>query len=530
MNLSNHSKYSLIMLLVLLNFIIRIPSIPHEMGNDGVTIHILANSISAFGYANYWAHPSSIFGFYPYSYASAVPFALSGISQCTGAEMEVVIWMFCVIIGLFSAFTAYLVAGAIWDNDVFKFLVAFTYSLSPGILAFSTWDVTTRGLFIVLLPLFIYLLLKVRISAKYGILALILSILLMATHHYFYLTIPIVFSLVILTILYKFKKIIKFKNTDNFVNIAFVIGLLGMFMIPFFTGIFVEWGRYDELHWMFEYNVRYTGILVFFSIGGLAYLSFKPNKRFEEWFFLLTCLSLTIFLYVQTYVHYFIIIFTCILIGVALTNIARVEKQKRKYASTITIIVLLLSVGFSGFYQHWRTDIRGTGSGEWYMDKETHIGALWIKNNINQNKKLVGFDELTGRRIFAISEVPTLVGMAPDCMLSYGFIDMDNVNISKNSPLSMEFYIGNPYKLNSAARYPEEDYYHLRNAKFDGWLGKPIINRYNLSYAIENRDAGENTFIRSLRTARDNVYDNGKIRVWNLGRWEVTESPNNMSI
>jgi len=517
MNLSKHSKCLLIVVLILLNFIIRIPSIPHEMGNDGFSIHILANSISRFGYAGWWAHPSSIFGFYPYSYASAVPFILSGISQCTGIEMERVIWMFCVIIGLFSAFTAYLLAGAIWDNYIFKFLVAFSYSLSPGILAFSTWDVSTRGLFLVLLPLFIYLLLKIRTSIKYSIIIFILFTLLMTTHHYFFLTIPIIFSLVILIILYKFKRIVKFKNLNNFVNIAFIIGLLGMFMLPLVTGIFVEWSKYDELHWMLESNIRYTGILIFFAITGLTYLSLKHNKRFEEWFFLLTLMSLTIFLYMGTYAHYFIIIFACTLISIALMNIVRVEKQKRKYAFTLIIIVLLLSVSFSGFYQHWRTHKGKAIAGEWYMDERTHTGASWIKDNINQNKKLVGFDELTGRRIFAISEVPTLVGASPTSMLTYGFTTLKGANMSKNSPLSAEFYMDSPYILKPfSIPSPERDFYALGFQKFDGWLGKPIINRYNLSYAIENRDTGENTFIRSVRIEKDNVYDNGKIRVWNL--------------
>ena len=178
MNFSKRNKYVLIGLLIILNIIIRIPSVSHEIGIDSFTIHVLANSVSAFGEAKWWVHPLSIGGFYPCSYASAVPFILSGIAQCTDIDMEKVIWIFCLIIGLLSAAIAYIMAGQIKNDDSFKFLISFSYSLSPALLVF-TWDASTRGLFIVLFPLFVYLLLKIRTCIlKCSMLGFILFILL----------------------------------------------------------------------------------------------------------------------------------------------------------------------------------------------------------------------------------------------------------------------------------------------------------------------------------------------------------------
>ena len=125
---------------------------PHEIGMDSFDIHSIANSVSTFGYAKWWIDPAAIAGFYPFSYASLVPFVLSGISQCTGINMERTIWLFSAFIGLFSAFTAYLMAGAIRDDDIFKYLVAFAYSTSAGILYFTTWTVSTRGMFEIAQP------------------------------------------------------------------------------------------------------------------------------------------------------------------------------------------------------------------------------------------------------------------------------------------------------------------------------------------------------------------------------------------
>ena len=167
-------NFILLACLLALNMILRYPATPHEIGWDTFGIHILANSISEFGWAKWLVHPLSIGGFYPNSYASAVPFLVSGISQCTGIDMEWTVWLSSTLMGFFAIFFAYILAGAIRDEDLFKFLVAFGYSVAPGLLYFSTWQLSTRGLFIVLLPLFIYLLLKTRDSLKYVPLAIIL--------------------------------------------------------------------------------------------------------------------------------------------------------------------------------------------------------------------------------------------------------------------------------------------------------------------------------------------------------------------
>ena len=131
MQFSLRTKIILIGLIVILSLILRFPLTPHEIGLDSFTIHLMANSISEFGYAKWWLHPASIMGSYPYSTSpSAVPFLLSGISQCTSMDVESVILLYSLFLGVFSVFGAYLMAEVIWDNDAFKFLVAIVFTPS----------------------------------------------------------------------------------------------------------------------------------------------------------------------------------------------------------------------------------------------------------------------------------------------------------------------------------------------------------------------------------------------------------------
>jgi len=501
--------------LIVLNVILRYTATPHEIGWDTFGIHILANSISEFGWANWWVHPLSIGGFYPYSYASSVPFFVSGISQCTAIDMEWTVWLFCTLTGIFTIFFAYIMAGAIRNDDLFKFLVAFGYSVAPGLLNFSTWQLSTRGLLIVLLPLFIYLLLKTRTSLKYVPLAIILFIVLVVTHHLFYFTIPVILSYIAVTIFYKLKRHINIKVSDNFVNMIFISSFIIMLLIPFFTRFTISEtaSKYIWSDLLIRTYVRYAGVLLIFAVGGLIYLSLKNNKKFEEWFLLLALICLAPLSYMLRYSKWFFIIFAIILAGISLTNVARAYNKRAKSVFAIIAIGLLLSVSFSAFYQYYHTNIMGRPTyNERYMEDGTYVAGLWIKDNVD--KPMVGNDYVSGR-VFAISEVPTLVGDGT-IDLTYGFTNITDLNISKVSPLSTMYYFEGPYIR--TPNTPFTGYYVslLNEVDFDHTYGKRVISKFNLSYVIENEDIGDNVFIRSIHREKDNIYDNAKIRIWCL--------------
>jgi len=519
------------MCLIAVNIIFRLPSTPHEIGWDSFEMHVLANSVSEFGEARWWVNLLSVGGFYPYSYASAVPFILSGISQCTGIDMEWTIWLFCMFIGLLSAFGAYLLAGAIWSNDIFKFLVAFGYSTSQGILAFTTWTVTTRGFFIVIAPLFIYTLLKCRTSAvRYGTFTFILFMLLVVTHHMFFFTIPLIMCYFIIAAFYKLRGYIDKKAkiptsiSENIGNIAMLMTFVVMLSLPFFIRSLWEAdieltrsgisSRYTLMLPLLSNYVRYIGVLIFFVISGYSYLLFKRNKRFEEWFLLVAVAGLVPFLYMPTYMKQFAGLFAFLLIGVAITNIAVIKmhaKKKKKYIATLIVVLLLLSTSFNGYYQFIHF-LNAPNPYSRYMKEATYMGGLWIRDGIDKN--IFYNNGLVGLRAFAVSGVPTLFGGTVG--QTYGFEDVSELNITKNSPLSIGFYKDGPYVKTLGTPYLEGRIERLGGSGIDSKWGKRFISQHNLSYVIEDEDIGDNVFIRSVHPVKDNVYNNGKIRIWSL--------------
>jgi len=523
---SKKMKIILFSLLILLNFILRIPFYPHEYGADSFVIHMLANSVSQFGYARWWINPLSVFDLYPYSECSAVPFILSGISQCTGIDMEKVILLFCIFLGLLTVFAAYILAGAIWDNDLFKFLVAFGLSTCPAILNYLTWTITTRAPFIALLPLFVYSLFKCRdYKLRFAFLVIILFVLLFATHHLAYFLIPVFIGYLIAVVFYSVKshiKSIKVKiPKETITSVVLIIGFLIMFMIPFQTGHFIVGSRYSAVPDLFFGNLpRYIGVLFIFAVGGFVYLLLKHDKSFEEWSLLLIFMSLTPFLYVQTYMKWFIPSFIFLFVGVGLINILKVGKQKRKCAIVIILIFLLLSVSFSSFYQHWRTKGGGVHLFDNYMKEPTYTAGLWIKENIN-NGSLISNNNVIGGRLFAVSGVPLFTGSGAVDQ-AYGFANVSELELKKRSITEEMFWFDGPYEITSWTS--EGHYREVLLGSYERYKLK--YSKFNFTHVIEDKRIPHGSFVyHSIRPSKfldyiydrnGCIYDNGEVCVWNL--------------
>jgi len=524
---SKKMKIVLFSLLIGLNIILRIPFYPHESGSDTFIMHILANSVSQFGYAKWWISPLSVVGLYPASECSAVPFIISCISQSTGIDTERTIFLFCMIIGLLCIFSAYIMAGMIFNDDLFKFSVAFSLSISPAVLNYMVWSITARTPFIALLPLFVYSLLKCRTYKwRFSLLTFILFALLFTTHHLAYFLIPIFIGYFIVVTTYGLKnkisvKSVKFRIPKYVPSALIAAGFLIMFAIPFQTGrLIMEFGsRYEAVNILFFSNLpRYVGVLGIFAVGGLVYLLFKSDKGFGEWTLLLILMFLTPFLYVQTYMKWFIPCFISLLIGVGIINIARAGRRDMKYALITLVIFLLLAVSFSAFYQHWRTK-GGIHLFDGYMKESTYIAGKWIKEYIDGS--LICNGRSLSSHIFAVSGIPLFAGSNTIDQV-YGFFNISKVKLKKRSITSEEYWLDGPYKLRG---WHSETY---RKEILSGTYEEFKLNygsQYNFTHVVEYKrlrgyftyhGVNPSKFLNYVYNEKDCVYDNGKINIWNL--------------
>jgi len=498
-NPSKGTKILLMGLLFTLNIIIRIPSIPHEKGYDSFFIHALANSVSIFGTAKWWISWLSVFGLYPNSYSSAVPFTLSGISQVTGIEMEKAILLFCILIGLFGIFTTYIFAGHIYNGFVFKYMMSLFFSLAPGFMLFTTWEVSTRGQFVVFFPLFLYILLKEEFEIKKYILLPVCLVFIFSTHHYAFFLVPISIIYISLKIIHKLKpEILKNQYLNYILLLFFVLALI----YPFFSGLFISSGsRYMWVINAIITNIRQTGPLVLFLPGGFIYLFIK-KKNVEMMFICMTIILLAPIFYSQIYGPFVLILICVFLINIGFNNLLTfIIRHKQKLLTAGVITIIFLFVAFSSFYNHYRT---GSSDSFWYMQESTYVSGKWANSYIPENTRGLDTGFETGR-LFAISEGHPIVTCDDPVNLAYGWINESNIVMIKNSPQSLGYYFDGPYYVKEGTTFSGS----IEWIKYAG--NKNDLKGFD--YVVQDKYA-KLPIVEIVKSQSNLIYDSTRIAIW----------------
>ena len=564
-------NYLPIGLLVIFNIVFRYPTTPHEIGFDSFFIHGLANSISASGYAEWILHPLSFFGLYPLSYPSAVPTILSIVSQASSLDTECVILLFGFVLGILGMFASYIMALEIRKDYLFAFLVAFAFSLSPAFIEFTRWTISTRNLFVALLPLFIWSLLcfhnKNQGKRKYLLLATIFLVILGSTHRMF-LLMPLVIIAYFVTIGIQF--INNRINRDNLLSkhkltetkifsisiLLFAVAFLIQFSnISFYKGIWYDYqtGAFFEgqspLLLILNMSTNYMGhigILIFFGLVGLLFLLRKRNKDFGELFVLVALLFLTSISALGLYVSLFILPFASVLIAIGLhesiiivEHSVRTNKLKDK-AVTITIknnrntktkrvvfsiitISLIFSTCFSIYMvnRHMHLPIGETGDKSW-MNDGTYNTGLFLKKG-GEDKPFLSNDDLIAGRIRAVSGVPFFSGGIYG--LISGFVRDDeletrSIKLSEFNPVTTDYF----YLLVNRPGI-DKDVRRIYDYDCDDRRSKQITSKYGIEYIVMNNNLiGKKTgwelktypskFMISVYKKEPKVYDNNLESVW----------------
>ena len=513
-DLSKRTKILLMGLLLILNIIIRIPSIPHEKGYDSFFIHSLANSISSFGYANWWVNWLSVFGLYPYSYASAVPFSLSGIAQLTGftgLQMEKTILVFSIIMGVFSIFTAYVLAGVIYKDFLFKYITALFFSLSQGVMVFSTWEISARGPFVIFLPFFLFILIKKMKLRKTFLLLIISSAFLASVHHYFYFTFILLAAFITLKILSRYYLTL---NKDYHLNCLYIAALAASITAPFFTRVLIDSGsRYQWVLTTLMINIRYIGPILIYFFAGLTYLVLKKDKKFEESYLLVILVILIPTMYSQRYGVFILLATVIILVSLGFRNslISYERQSHKKVLSIFTIFILLSFSAFSGFYNHART---GDSQSYWYMPEVTYKAGEWSNTYIPEYAQGFAFGGDTWRSS-STSDAHPIVPTFGAQILAYKLMNESDIQVDEVSLSSLDYYFEGPYIIRPMTDVSGSVSWFTTLKDVEDERAKKIIQRFNATYIIEDIYSRK-PIMNSIEAKKNNIFSNGRIRVWTI--------------
>ncbi len=553
MKFSKRSDYLLIGLLILFNIVFRYPTVPHPQLPDTYYNMILANSISSAGYMEWFVHPLSAFGLYPLSYPAAGPLVMSIVSQTLGINTEQAVLLTSTFYGVFGCLAIYILSRTIIKNDFISFITALLFSTSPLFLTFTNFAGSSRALFLVVMLLFVWILLRWnadRTRVKFTVLGIFFFVLLGMTHRMVIFVTIILFAYFITIIWIKFRKRIEarqnlpaitssYMKTCIFLSFFCVLLLTGILGISpyhpsledFKTGYFFQGLLFIPINMGIEYAMG-IGVLILLAPIGLISLLQEREKDFSQIYLLVIMLCFAPFLVDYNYIRLFIAPFIFLLIGYGVLKLFTVLKIRWKnIAGPLVVSIVIVSILLPSFVTvEDKSDIYESTGHYNYMTKATSGAAVFMEKNAKDSSFITNDDiGFLGRRISATANTFGVGYCEPD-ILNHGFVDKDDMNVKLISSCDFEYEWKHSKNLYSLQDWIYEGRYlggkHKRRIlenEYDSPKAKKGINFYNVQYLVINNRIQNNwdeafysmygelrksKFLTSVYKVQNRIYDN----------------------
>jgi hypothetical protein len=261
---------------------------------------------------------------------------------------------------------------------------------------------------------------------------------------------------------------------------------------------------------IFMVMARNLGFVFPFSLAGIFYLSLKVNKNYYEWSMLICLIPTLIFSYEKTYGYLITYVIMIYFGSIGFINVLKNVKLRPVLVSSFFILLIVLNVSFSSFFAHYRTGMGGSTSDDWYMQETTFQAGEWIRLNLPSDSIAIT-NSLEGKRMSASYGGLPILYMDDINNYINGFLLVDESTFKKNSLLSVDFYMDNPYVtttsssdglLNWVSLFPVND---ERAIEF--------LNKYNVSFFYRDTNS-YNELFSSLNGNKAFIYDNGRMEIW----------------
>lgn len=519
MKLGQRTVYALLIALVCVNILVRFPRTSHETGVDSFFIHNLATAISEQGRVPWVLNGLGYFGWYPLSYPSAQPLVISGFAQASGLPEEGTILILSLLYGSLGALVAFAMARTFRKDDLFAIAVAFIFSLAPRFTSFTVWSASSRNLFMVLIPVFLWALVRShRKPTMPNLLVLfLLLVLMLATHRLTILLAVVILAFLVAYVFVLLYRVMRIRFPRSLLAPMFRrwaprLALAGIALIALgmllATDVLEEYSAgeicfgenvKDQLCNLGVSITRSAGLALPFSFVGVFQVVRQRNKGFLEVFLVLSLLSLTPTLFLRQYTGFYILPFLAIFAAFGVLAVLHLFVRSPRKAA-VSVLGTILIIGGSSLL------LLGVEVGRQNaMSDANYTTALYLTSL--PAGSFVTNDGLLGIRVSSISARPGIpVGGAGTTsqsaeLLAFGFynatevfqherrVPITELTIEDDSPFALDGIDARRDWINAILEVEVDE------------VANRTIERYRLQVFLEN-DRLQGAF-----TAYGNVYE-----------------------
>ena len=145
--------YLNLFIILLLHLIIRYPLFSSQRGSDSFYVNVGSNFLTNTGQFDWVLNPLSYFGFFPYSYPAGIMAVHSFLSLVLGINSQNSVYFLSLFNGIFGCLTIFLFSYSISKDRRLSLLSAFFFPLLHIVFQWTFWRISSRGMFMVVLPL-----------------------------------------------------------------------------------------------------------------------------------------------------------------------------------------------------------------------------------------------------------------------------------------------------------------------------------------------------------------------------------------
>ncbi|GEM_PF-5267282 len=505
-----------IIFIILISFIQKYPSGGIQGGIDSFVHHGMAQTILDNGRITWSRSIFSLFGMYPVSLNTGVHTLIASYSSTASTNIFYLTTPYSFILSVVAILGMFMAAREFKKDVRFALLASFVYTCTTRYLFYTNHQVGTRGLFLTLVPLFLWALFRFldNMNIRNFGFVLLFAFITLATHRMGWFILVMVFALTIGIIIHRFTIPLFWasKNSSIFLNaIIFILGV-GIVIIAF---VFIDiitiqmvWSRTPEAFIFGDgivsyvialvYNyAKYTGVFSIFIPIGFILILFKDKRNIKETVLLVIIISLMFM--VGGFLYLAPVLFGLSSFLIAYSLVFYRDRIKRKRLAEIAVLLMMIvAVVFPNILLYEDID----GRYPYWIGEDSIEAGLYLSGSPYSG---VG-DYVYARRL----DVFTEEAYGYRLERGYGSVDRYDFSTVRLKPISSLIRSPHdPFNIDDWYWGDTGRVWRIDNWIYNSSIDEPIVRDWMDAHNLRHFIVNSNFERRSLRLTEEQIRDRG---------------------